>query len=451
MTRRSIELVCRGIAFVTLLVAMWLTSRTGNRAEGQAFRLPTSALADSSGNDAVRELVRAMPSTARAEWPTLSITATRIPDRSVRAALATARDAGMPIRWTDSTGARGLTVAATAEPDPRGGALVHAQANAKQPLIVRDAASTLDSSSIAGDGMSLQGARLSGRIDAMQQGSRASITVPSPAALRRVLLVARPGWEAKFVTAALEERGWPIDASLKIARNASVSIGVPAVADTSRYSVVVVLDSGLIAGAPLLRFVQQGGGVVLSGDALQSDAYSRWRPASISGVRPAIAGALLTDAPKLGLDAYTLRPSAGAVSLRDESSLRASNLSVVVSRVGTGRILASAYRETWRWRMEGGDDGAERHRAFWGALVSAVAFVPVGMDTTQTASGDAQLPGDAAPYADLVARLGGADQSSGVMTSPTPSSSPDRTWMLYFIALAALLVEWGSRRLRGAR
>ena len=107
--------------------------------------------------------------------------------------------------------------------------------------------------------------------------------------------------------------------------------------------------------------------------------------------------------------------------------------------------------------MEGTDDGAAEHRAWWGGVLALAAGVPA-------AAGDSladAFPGDAAPYADLVARLGGpvpADRGGAlapVVVRTAIAASMDRLraapgLLFMFIALA-LLGEWASRRLRGQR
>jgi len=76
--------------------------------------------------------------------------------------------------------------------------------------------------------------------------------------------------------------------------------------------------------------------------------------------------------------------------------------------------------------------------------VSAVAFAPHSTyDTIASA-----WPADAAPYADLVARWG--VPTAMPRDAPSTEQSTSRRWILYVVALIALLGEWGSRRLRGA-
>ncbi len=486
---RPIETIGRLVGVGVLVLALMLSLRSPTADVSRAPRaLSNDAVADSTGRGAALELSRVLLDRGQRDGArgadatdsigqSVHLTLQRIPSAALRATLAAASLAGLPLDWTDSTAARGLAVSATAAADPQGGTIARARAQNTQPLVLRDAASTLDSVADASRGLAVSGARLSARIEARQGRSRAAVDVPAQALLRRLLLFARPGWEAKFVTAALEERGWKVDGRLLIGRNAFVTTGMPSGADTTRYAAVIVLDSGVVPAEPLSRFVRQGGGVVLGGDALRDAALRTLHPASPDGERPMVPGALLTDAPRRGLDAWELRPQRNAVVLVQESHGTHADPTVVVRRIASGRVLASAYRETWRWRMEGPVDGLEAHGAWWSALVSAVAFVPqrdtrvLRNDRPDSARGipsvarfDSAIaagaraaqrspyPGDAAPYADLVARLGAPVALPTVR--PTPATSPTvwwrASWLWFVVAAVALVTEWTSRRVRGA-
>lgn len=450
MTLRPAELIARLIGVVALLAALVAMMRGPSALDARdTGTLAPGALSDSSGGTAVRELTamlaRSAGDTAR---PKLHITLSRIPDAKVRNVLTTARAVGMDVGWSDSTAAVGLAVAASAEIDPQGGNVVRAGGNGSQPLLVRDGVGLLDSVGNASAGVVVRGVRLSGEAIAQQGTSRATTPVPRAATVRRLLLAARPGWEAKFVTAALEERGWQVDGRLVIARRASVTVGAPAALDTARYAAAIVLDSGVIGADALTRFVRQGGGVILAGEALSAPATASLRPASIVGVRAAVPGALLTAAPRQGLDAFELRPAARAIVLQHEPRGLRREPSVVAWRIGAGRVIASAYRETWRWRMEGTDEGIDEHRKWWSALVSAAAFVPTDSASARASTVATHFPGSAAPYADLVARLGApSPPPASRMASP---SSASMMWILFVAASIALLTEWALRRLRGA-
>ena len=458
MTRRPLELIARLSGVFALGAALVVMLRTPNTSTSlRAYTLTPTAVSDRSAQTIVSELSTIIAQTARDRAsPNLHVTLSRIPDARVRSALATSRAAGLSVAWTDSTSASGLAVAAAAEVDPQGGTIIRAVGNASRPLLVRDDASLLDSiggvlagaSGRISNGLVVRGARLSGQAIAVQGTSRATVPVPHAATLKRILLVAHPGWEAKFVAAALEERGWHVDGSLLIARGASVTLGAPLALDTARYAVVLVLDSGVVRTDALMRFVRQGGGMILSADALRASSVASLRPASIVGVRSAVPGALLSDTPRQGLNAFDLRPAPRAVVLQEESRGAKREPSVVAWRIGPGRVIASAYRDTWHWRMEGTDDGIDEHRNWWSALVSAAAFVPADSSVAHNASRATRFPGNAAPYADLVARVGAPTVTLPARIA-TPSG-PSRIWLLFVGAAVALLTEWALRRLRGA-
>src|ERR1019366_3377028 len=79
-------------------------------------------------------------------------------------------------------------------------------------------------------------------------------------ALHPVLVVGRAGWEAKFAVAALEERGWTVEARLFVAPGADVTQGSRGAIDTSRYAAIVALDTTLGAVAASVAWVGRGGG-----------------------------------------------------------------------------------------------------------------------------------------------------------------------------------------------
>jgi len=242
----------------------------------------------------------------------------------------------------------------------------------------------------------------------------------------------------------MEERGWNVDGSLQLSPKTSVTVGTPSALDTARFAVVIVLDSGVTSVSTLTRYLTQGGGVIIAGDALRDAALTSILPASVSAQRSAVPGALLTNAPRDGLSLWRLTPRARTVVLQYDGSGARRTPAVVVQRRGAGRVLVSGYRETWRWRMEGNDDGIDAHRAWWNALVSDVAFTPHSMRDEATSA----WPGDAAPYADLVARWD--VPAATTVTAPLTEQTTSRRWILYLVAVIALLGEWGSRRLRGA-
>ncbi len=395
---------------------------------------------DSTGRAMATRLLQQV---VRREAAPLQLVLPAIPTIASRGAAAALRASGRDIRWTDSTAARGLAIGAARTADRDGRVMLSAAARDSSTLVLADAGGTLDSLVTRTPTTSLlvrasgDGALAYTRV----ASSEASVALASGSAPRRILVYGRPGWESKFTIAALEEAGWTVDASLPVSPRASVTVGAPMAPDTARYAVVIVLDSALARAAALSRYVRDGGGVVVSGDALQDRALAALIPARVRATRAEVPGGLLSPAPLSGLEAFELAAHADAVVLQRDAD---GDAGTVALRRGAGRVVASAYRETWRWRMEGAADGVDAHRRWWTGLVRAAGYVP--SDTTSSTAGDP------APYADLVARLGApvAAGAARVQRAGNPSSRLTDVALLT-LALASLLAEWASRRLRAAQ
>lgn len=400
--------------------------------------------------------------------PAFTATVHTLPGGAVRAVLGAAIEAGASLRWSKALPVRALSLGVSRDVTPMAPTLLDARvsvsradsagAGSAAALVLRDQGGVIDSIDItstrASANASLSRTALRVRAMSVRAPLRADVmrgdtviasataALPASPTVRSVLLFARPGWEAKFVSAALEEAGWTVEASLQVSPKSAVRLGAPTAADTARYSVVVVLDSGVVTARQLERFLQQGGGVVVSGDALRDGALANMLPARVGDVRPAIAGGLLTAQPRRGLGAFRLQPIDGAVVLDREDGAPV----LVAARRAAARVVASAYRATWQWRMEGADDAADAHRRWWtSVLATASAIAPAN---ARAFTADSHLPGDAAPFADWIARVGPAHDAN--TTAPTRDGAPAPLWWLFAVATVALLVEWTSRRLRGA-
>lgn len=453
------ERAARALALAALVLAGWQAVRDGRAqtdvatmASVRPLRLePTAGLADS-----LRAAVVAQGGQDRRD--TLLLTVPVVPPAAVRAALSVLLAAGIPVRWTDSTAARGLALSAARASGPRGGYVVRASGGlASSALVLRDGGSLLDSlpADARADhaGTTWRVSSLAPPLEARVAGGTATVALPDTSAPRRLLVIAQPGWESKFAVAALEETGWRVDGALRISPTGVVQLGQPQRPDTARYAAVLVLDSVAVDAAALTRFVTLGGGLVLAGDALRIPTLASLRPARATELRGGVAGALLTEAPRRGLEAWELEVAADATVLQadvgDDSGDHAhAEPAVVVRRVGAGRVVATSYRETWRWRMQGTDDGAADHRSWWAGIIGAVS-----PDVARPARAVATVgPGDAAPYADLVARIGAPSPPSGQRPAVTPRAPRGPSPALLFVVTAlALLAEWTSRRLRGLR
>jgi hypothetical protein len=262
--------------------------------------------------------------------------------------------------------------------------------------------------------------------------------------LRPVLLLSEAGWEAKFVMAALEERGWKVHAQLALGPGGDLLQGPAALRlDTANYAAVIALDSlALRFTSGIRRYVQDGGGLVAAGEGAALRALAPVLPATASGT-PTDPGPFATDSGGSPREALALvglgNLSPDAIALEHLGSA----VAVAAWRMGEGRVAQVGFHDTWRWRMASSDVHAvDEHREWWSILVSSVAYAP----RTELGGGYHAEP---TPLASLIAAIGPA-------TPETHQPSPgwgDPRFIPWFaaIAFAALLLEWLSRRLRGQR
>ncbi len=465
-TRSVLERLLRTVALLGLAAAMFLAIRPAgpNGRPATVLRWSASELADSTATTLTTAFVREVVAAAGDTQPRrVNMELTAVPNQRARGMLGALGGAHLSVNWIDGTQAAGLALSATAVAAPSGAVDVRvAGAHPVGPneassssLVLRDAGGTLDSIPNTRRA-AWRLASVSPPLRVLIGASEARVPTRAPAFTRRVMLVAEPGWESKFVAAALEEAGWHVDGSYRISPRTAVTLGVPGRLDTARYAVVVLLDSMSVDAAAINRFVQQGGGVVLGGDAVRITVLAPISPARATTVRGAVAGALLTNTPQRGLEAWELVANRGASVVRSDDSDHAHVEPVLVAqRRGPGRVVASAYRNSWRWRMEGTDDGAAEHRDWWSSVLALAAGVPA---TEGDAVADA-YPGNGAPYADLVARVGmpvPVDRPAAPAGGRALSAFDQRLdrlraapGLLFMMIAVALLGEWASRRLRG--
>jgi hypothetical protein len=330
-----------------------------------------------------------------------------------------------------------LALAVEPVADPEGGVRAWIAAPSGTRIEVEDPAGPLDSLSASGGG-----ARLLVRSSPVELRARAGGSVAGSAAtdslvLGRLLLLGRAGWESKFVAAALEERGWKLDARLRLSPRGDVRQGTATPIDTARYSAVLVLDSIANSEAQAVaRFVREGGGAVIAASAAGAPALAALSAgssgASLPGREP--FDSTLSE-PRRSLELIPLAAREDAVLLER----RGNSAAVAARRIERGRVVTSGYRDTWRWRMGGGDASVQAHRDWWAGLVAGVAYTGrVRKQPTPVT--------DEAPLAALVARLGPPGAAPG---GPGPGLGVSRA-LLFGVLAAALLLEWASRRLRGA-
>ena len=415
----------RALHAAALLALVWLAIRP-ERASPPA----------SAGQGAASATRAVLASWTRAAPDTVVLAFDALPGPVFRDWLHALRAAGSTVRWADPA-RTSLAVATEPVIDPAGGSRILLASTAGGGAMLRDAAGPLDSISMQ-DGLSAVGAgALVGPLAVVAPGQRAVAAPAAGAGLRRVLVLGRAGWEAKFLIAALEERGWAVDARLVVSPTALVEQGSWARPDTARHALAIVLDSSAGAYASrLVSFVRDGGGLIVAGEASRIGGLAPILPARAATIVRPTATAARTDSLGERGAWYPLR------DLRSDA--------VVLERLGaepvalarrerSGRVLQVAYAETWRRRMAPADGSVRRHREWWSRAAAAAALR--GSETV------GETPGlDPAPW--LATRLA-LGQPTAATLRPAPPLR-DLGPMLVTLILLALLTSWASRRLRGA-
>jgi hypothetical protein len=264
-----------------------------------------------------------------------------------------------------------------------------------------------------------------------------------------VLVVGDAGWESKFLVAALEEAGWPVDAAVTLSPKVTVTQGPARTPQSSRHAIVIVLPGASPAAiAPLRGFVQRGAGLIIVGSAARLPGLASVRVGSPGETVPGEFGAEASDLPRHGLDLVPIRQlSADAVALERRDGV----IAVAARRIGAGRVVQVGYDNSWLWRMAGNDDAPGAHRRWWSSLLASV--VPM-----RTAAGSSTGPAasrvdtlDAAPTAALARDLGLPTLQAGVASVAVGTANTpwrDARWLLS-LALVSLVASWFIRRWRG--
>ena len=347
--------------------------------------------------------------------------------------LAALAHSGHAVTWSGTPPAVAMTAEAIA--DPRGGVRIAVAAPAGDRVTLRDDASLLDTLRIANLGGSVTAPLLLGDATANVAGQIATASPPDSSHIRSIVVIGTAGWEAKFVVAALEERGWPVTARFVVAPN--VDVGQVGELDTARVAAIVAVDTVVQRyGAAVARFVHMGGGLVLAGASSQAAAASDLAPGAVGArFRPAV---LPRDTLELGSTGFfpvtSLKPDAVALERRT------GGVAIAARRVGAGRVIQVGYDDSWRWRMAGSAGSENAHREWWSHLVAAVAYAPEAPRSSAATTASA-------PLAFLVDRIGPARASPPEGSGRGPI---DRRLLLSLIMIL-LLLEWGSRRLRGLK
>jgi hypothetical protein len=427
--RGGLEVTLRGVSLIILAWMLWSSLDRESAA--------TVVEARSGNLDA-----------AIRDWTSAGLAPDRIvveldstPSRLQRDWLRALSRSGSALSWSGDIAP--IAVSAQRIAAPRGGMVVLAATDGAQPLQLFDDVGALDTATTRNGGATFRVPAATGFIGARSAGNVARAAQPDSVRIRRLLVLGSAGWESKFVTAALEEDGWSVDAAMSVAPGVTVTQGATAPIDTSRYSAVIALDEAAAARAPEIgRYVSSGGGLVLAGSASRSAGFAALRaatpgrleaPAALSSEAPATLASLgFLPASLLKGDAIPLGRSGASTVL-------------AARRHGGGRVLQQGYLDTWRWRMSGGDESLDDHREWWSRAVASVAYAPAVRSTAENLGESA----DNAPTAGVIDALG--PTSSRVGPSLASAAASISLWWLFAALALCLLGEWASRRLRGMR
>ncbi|MGQ0766347.1 MAG: hypothetical protein ACT4OZ_11850 [Gemmatimonadota bacterium] len=449
LVRRRIELVARVGGLLALGALVFITP---------AWRGRVTRSADDAG------LAPALIAASRQPTEQLQLNLAAPPDPVQRSWLAALRGAGTRVTWriADATLVPPTALIAERLPGPPAAsrALIQVITTPGAKVVIADDYATLDSTVASATGVVtwVGPAPAAGSVTMRTANSRAAAYADTVPDSRAILVLARAGWEGKFVVAALEESGWLVESEFLVAPAGSTpplqgpptasppltgrsvfvrtrGAGVPI--DTSRFSAVVALDAtSARRSASIIAFVRSGGGLVLGPDAM-IPAFRSIAPAVPATRRPAAIGDPdpHPDSARSRLSLRTLRVSQGAVPLE----VAGTSVAVAAGREQLGRVVAAGYEESWRWRLLGSDESASGHREWWSSLVAAAA-----------ARRPAQPPRpnlvyDPLPFAAAIQALGPPSAPAG--------DAPLIPWrhILFLTAMLLLLAEWTSRRMRGAR
>ena len=406
------------VAMATLAVRLWIGTG-GSQPEATA----TTASLDST----------------LAKWSAIgprsaTVRTSRIPDATQRDWLVAIRRTGTRLSWSAADTNSGALVI---EPGPLPEALARLTllGTSLGGAMVSDGIGRIDSVPLGRGGVASMRMRALGRVRASLGSVAAVSAVRDSFMVKPVLLIGSAGWEAKFIAAALEEDGWTVSTRMQVAPATVVRQGAPVAIDTGAYSVVMVIDSvSPIETERVVRFVNEGGGLVISGPGVRHPALRSLVPRQVGQMAGAL-GALLGPDPLSGLNtrSFVLRANSVVFDRRSGASIYSA------MRLGSGRVVTAGFDDTWRLRMVPPNENAPRqHREFWSTMVGSAALVrhvPHDMP-----------PVDEAPFAATVAALGAPVASEEL---PTRGSRFHWDTLLAAIAAGALLAEWLSRRLRG--
>ena len=381
---------------------------------------------------------------------TIDVQLRAAPDARTRAVLKALRGSGRIVQLASERILPPLAVSVQEEWRAGGGARVQTVGADSVVAAIADGAGVIDSTTLTAAGTRSRTGPVQGVLRVGTRGASAAVSplVARAPQIARVLVLGDATWESRFLIAALEEAGWPVDAAVSLSPKVTVTSGSGRVPSRDRQSIVVLLPgapSSAIAVLP--EFVRNGGGLVIVGGAARSAGVALLRAgapgASVDGEVGAEAGNDARHGLQL-LPVMTLAEGGVPLELRD------GRIAVAARRVGAGRVVQVGYQNSWLWRMAGNDDAPNAHRRWWTDILSGV--VPQTAPVKRAILDAEHDTLDAAPIAALARDVGvPVITPTAVRTmSRTFSASLDSRWLLA-IAVVSLLASWALRRWRGLK
>ena len=389
----------------------------------------------------------------RAGSDSIGVTLRAPPDARTRAVLRAIRGSGRIVALTASSALTPVAVTVEEEWRASGGTRVQVVASGPAPVAVSDAAGLVDTMRVDTAGMRVRSGPVQGalRVDLPATHAAAAVLGAGVPDAARVLVAGAVSWESRFLVAALEEAGWPVDASIVLSPKVTIAQGAVRTPSRSRHAIVVVLPGAPSSvAAALPQFVRAGGGVIIVGEAARLASLASIRAGAPGVTVTGEVGAEQSAEPRHGLDLVPITSLAdGSVSLE----ARDGRIAIAARRVGAGRVVQVGYENSWLWRMAGDDDAPVAHRRWWSSLLSGI--VPLAAPVSRSPADVEHDTLDAAPVAELAGALGlpvMRAEPLAAMKRQTIGASVlqllEVRWLFAVIVLS-LVASWTLRRWRG--
>jgi len=424
------------VALVCMLLALW------------RLRTPTVSPSPVVAVGVDGTLDTQLATLLRTPSDTIDVTLQSVPTARDRALLRTLRGSGHVLRLRADAPLVASAVSAEAEWRASGGTRVQLVGGHSLVATLSDGAGLLDSVRFDSAGVRRRTGPLEGALLLRGRTIRAAVAplVAAAPVVARVFVTGAATWESRFLIAALEESGWPVDVAVSLSPTVTVTQGAVRAPSRARHAIAIVLPGASAAAiAALPSFVRRGGGVVIVGEAARSAGLGALRAGAPGTLLAGELGAEAGDKPRHGLDLVPVASlTAGSVALES----RDGRVAVAARRIGAGRVVQVGYDNSWLWRMGGTDDAPMAHRRWWSALLSGL--VPLSHPTTTVRMTPATDTLDAAPVAALARDIGLPDvrAASASVRGTSRSAALDLRWLMA-IATLALVVSWTLRRWRG--